>query len=570
MAPETRTIREEAFKRFLLQACKFEDGDDAVLALRIMGVTEVDHLLDTPYNKLGELFTPEVDGDGDPIRGSKKDLPPWKISRLRYARQFLRGRNTTQGPTTSLSAAILDAIDPGEFNEHRVTQLLVDDTSISSPSSSRAGFSGGTGAANAPAVVTPEMKELAEFRKGTKRDMTVFPVLKEEQSYESYVRTLQSIAKAQGVGDVLDRSFVIPRHPDLKKLFEEKQVFMYAVFNTTIRTSIGQTFVREHSHDFNARMVFEKLDDHYTKSTTAGYTKIDLLGKVTGGLKLDENWKSSTQGFVLHWKECMRKYEEVAPSSEHIHDDLKRLMIQNAVYQSDELRRVQQVEDNSVAAGSPKSDYEQYMKLLISAATAHDKATGTHSSRRSRLVNMVDLDTPTEFFTNDGEEARYMANRTSVQGSSNVSDDHQGSYTVNRTYIPPHLWKEVCKCDELREFLMKDGFSNSPVRGLPENRNDAKNKARVNRHETDPKDYGEQDDDAFVDASQDESQVFDDDDPNPLLADLTKQKRMNPKDLRAVLSPPPNRRRAKGIADKKNDLPRGEEFEIKFNDGSTR
>jgi len=59
----------------------------------------------------------------------------------------------------------------------------------------------------------PPMSEVASFRRGIKRDQSLFPVLKDEKDWDDWQRRLRTQATAQGVENVLD-PYYCPAQPD--------------------------------------------------------------------------------------------------------------------------------------------------------------------------------------------------------------------------------------------------------------------------------------------------------------------------------------------------------------------
>jgi hypothetical protein len=69
-----------------------------------------------------------------------------------------------------------------------------------------------------------------EFKKGIKRDLASFTVMKENKQWDSVHRTLKSQTSYQDVADVIDPSYVLQTVEDIA-LFEEKQKYMYSVLD---------------------------------------------------------------------------------------------------------------------------------------------------------------------------------------------------------------------------------------------------------------------------------------------------------------------------------------------------
>jgi len=81
----------------------------------------------------------------------------------------------------------------------------------------------------------PKQKDLlSEFKKGIKRDASLFVVLKDLKQWDSWHCSTVAQAWVQDVSDVLDLLF--KPVPAEKDLFEAKQKYMYAVFERVLQT----------------------------------------------------------------------------------------------------------------------------------------------------------------------------------------------------------------------------------------------------------------------------------------------------------------------------------------------
>ena len=64
-------------------------------------------------------------------------------------------------------------------------------------------------------------------------------------------------------------------------LFEEKQKYMYAVFERTLLTDQGKAYVCEHQEDFDAQAVYDKISTYAQNSTRAALDSSRLLSYIT-------------------------------------------------------------------------------------------------------------------------------------------------------------------------------------------------------------------------------------------------------------------------------------------------
>jgi hypothetical protein len=90
------------------------------------------------------------------------------------------------------------------------------------------------------------------FKRGIKRDPSVYPVLKDELYNDSWHRSFANQARAQDVSDVLDAAY-LPVTPVETELFQEKQKFLYAVLESKVETAKGKAIIRKHEGTFNAQ-----------------------------------------------------------------------------------------------------------------------------------------------------------------------------------------------------------------------------------------------------------------------------------------------------------------------------
>ena len=83
------------------------------------------------------------------------------------------------------------------------------------------------------------------FKRGTKRDASVYPIFKNDLYYDTFQRPFLAIIKAQGLYDVADPDYD-PGDGDYyeQELFQEKQSIVYSVLVTSLQTDKGREFAR--------------------------------------------------------------------------------------------------------------------------------------------------------------------------------------------------------------------------------------------------------------------------------------------------------------------------------------
>jgi hypothetical protein len=80
-----------------------------------------------------------------------------------------------------------------------------------------------------PVVKSTIQLELESFKKGIKRDPSLYPILKEDNQWDAWNRSVVATARAQSVDNVLKHAYLPVTHEETL-LFTEQQKFMYSVF----------------------------------------------------------------------------------------------------------------------------------------------------------------------------------------------------------------------------------------------------------------------------------------------------------------------------------------------------
>jgi len=126
----------------------------------------------------------------------------------------------------------------------------------------------------------PKQKDLlADFKKGIKRDASLFVVLKDLREWDSWHCSTVAQAQAQDVSDVLDPVF--KPLPAEKDLFEAKQKYMYAVFERVLQTDKWKVLVRSYESTSNAQKIFDELSKDALRSTSSSIDSLRLLSYTT-------------------------------------------------------------------------------------------------------------------------------------------------------------------------------------------------------------------------------------------------------------------------------------------------
>ena len=97
---------------------------------------------------------------------------------------------------------------------------------------------------------------------------------------------------------------------------------MFSVLDKHLLTDMGKTIVRKYVHTADAQSVWKDFQEHMKSSSKGASEKRRLVQYVTGTV-LDDNYKGTTEQFVLHFNEQFRQLEEISEESEHFPPQIK-------------------------------------------------------------------------------------------------------------------------------------------------------------------------------------------------------------------------------------------------------
>ena len=103
---------------------------------------------------------------------------------------------------------------------------------------------------------------------------------------------------------------------------------------------------------------------------------------------LDNQFRGTTQQFVLHFNEQFRRLDELTDLSERMPDSIKMALLQNAVKDIPQLSIVETLDEYTSTTSGDGSfthlNYSSYYNLLINACVRYDATnTSTPSKRRN-------------------------------------------------------------------------------------------------------------------------------------------------------------------------------------------
>ena len=194
-------------------------------------------------------------------------------------------------------------------------------------------------------------------------------------------------ARVQGVSNVLDQNYA-PTTPEEVELFDEMQKFMYAILDKNVLTDQGRAIVRAHEATYDAQKAYNEIKNHHNSSTKAKIEASSILSYITSVKIDDDSWQGTAEGFILNWQEQLAKYENITDTAETFSDIQKYNMLQNAVMPITDLHNVKvNVDIWYIITGNILS-YQQYVGLLLSAASLHDTKFGAEQHQHMDMYTI--------------------------------------------------------------------------------------------------------------------------------------------------------------------------------------
>ena len=283
---------------------------------------------------------------------------------------------------------------------------------------------------------------LNNFKKGTKRDASVYPIFKNDKYYDTFQRSFLANLKAQGLYDVAD-----PDHdPEIgdiyeKELFKGKQSFVYSVLVASLHTEKGRELVKEFEGD--ARSIILKLHHYHTKSNVAQHDIITPATDITN-LTLNDSWKRTVRQFLSHFKEKLRLLDSLVPVSDQLPETTRITFLQRAVQQNHDLRQIH-VLDSVWRFKTESTDaltFETYYNLLWDAAHQYDLHQVKKGPQRKAFLSQQ------EEISDDDEYAI-----AEEQFPTGPEPEEHSPYSVyqssfhpkmpQKSYLPPKIWETL-------------------------------------------------------------------------------------------------------------------------------
>ena len=283
---------------------------------------------------------------------------------------------------------------------------------------------------------------LNNFKKGTKRDASVYPIFKNDKYYDTFQRSFLAKLKAQGLYDVADPDHD-PENGDIyeKELFKGKQSFVYSVLVTSLQTEKRRELVQEFEGD--ARSIILQLHHYHTKSNVAQHDIITLTTDITN-LTLNDSWKGTVRQFLSHFKEKLRLLDSLVPVSDQLPETTRITFLQRAVQQNHDLRQIHVMASvwRFKTDSTDALTFDTYYNLLWDAPHQYDLHQVKKGPQRKAFFSQQ------EEISHDDEYAN-----AEEQFSTDPEPQEHSPYSVyqssfhpkmpQKSFLPRHIWETL-------------------------------------------------------------------------------------------------------------------------------
>ena len=283
---------------------------------------------------------------------------------------------------------------------------------------------------------------LNNFKKGTKRDASVYPIFKNDKYYDTFQRSFLANLKAQDLYDVAD-PYHDPESGDIyeKELFKGKQSFVYSVLVTSLQTEKGRELVKEFEGD--ARSIIWKLHHYHTKSNVAQHDIITLTTEITN-LTLNDSWKGTVRQFLSHFKEKLRLLDSLVPVSDQLPETTRLTFLQRAVQQNHDLRQIHVMDSvwRFKTDSTEALTFDTYYNLLWDTAHQYDIHQTKKVPQRKAFSSQQEVISGDDEYAN--AEEQFSTDPEPVEHSP--YSVYQSSFhpkMPQKSFLPRHIWETL-------------------------------------------------------------------------------------------------------------------------------
>jgi hypothetical protein len=310
-------------------------------------------------------------------------MKAWQVNKFMIMKDMLMELAENAGGISNLTEDDYTGITTDFFNEYRLhwsgnsktTQPTINTSGVSSTNNNT--NTGHSGSSN--------HSELQNFIRSIKKDRSQYEVIKDDRQFDNWQRSFLAVARTHKLEEIFDENYTPDGNkPEEFQLWQEKQRFVYSVFDLTLKTDYGKTLVRKYQHTFDAQKIWVDFVKYMRSSTKAQMAASELLSWLTSS-RFDRNWRGTSRSYILYWQNRVQEYESYMDDpQDHFTDLQKTRMLQNTVQEYPELRQVRINMDHARVQNRKELKYCEYTDLLLSAADAYD-----NMARNSKVMYAI-------------------------------------------------------------------------------------------------------------------------------------------------------------------------------------
>ena len=316
---------------------------------------------------------------------------------------------------------------------------------------------------------------LTNFKKGSKRDASAYPIFKNERYYNTFIRHFKATAKAQRLNSLMDPNFTPGSDEHEQKLFEEQQDFLYSVLISSLKTEFNEALVKDHEGD--AQLILELLHEHHTGNSQYSRAEINRITKYLTNIKLDDTWRGTNESFPIHYNDQLPLLDSLVDSGEKLPDNTRVTFLESVVESVPDLQRVK-ITDNVFLAqlgSTGPISYRSYFDLLKDAAFHLDQSTKRGNKIRCTNVHFSGPNDEDEHQTLSSDDNQVIQQENVCSESpeplsySLFQSRFQGSSTSNtqKIFLPKPIWEKLSKDQQQmiidhNRILPKSGSATTP------------------------------------------------------------------------------------------------------------
>jgi len=219
-----------------------------------------------------------------------------------------------------------------------------------------------------------------------KPDIDQYPEYVHAKDYNVWILHVHAIMRSHGCGEVLDPHYT-PDPNNFGELvnFNRKQAFAYAMLLKKVKYPLGAELVERYKVTGNAQWAFWELTLQGQSSMDAVLQNESIYQRITH--EVFDPKKEKAVDFITRFDQLMRRFNEreLNPNC-RLHHDVRKRELQRALRPVSRLSQAADRELDGVYQGGRYYSYEQYLQVVLSAATRYD----LDRSSRERGMHLLD------------------------------------------------------------------------------------------------------------------------------------------------------------------------------------